>query len=249
MEKFRVLVADDDEEMREVIKEILEESIENLHVLQASDGMEALDIFKNQDLHLVISDFMMPRMDGFHFLLELRKLDSDIPVIIVTGFANALNTSVTLDARTTVLGKPFDDDMLVSLAKCVLFRDEARMSQVLLLVDSSMTSRFILKNILSSHGDFCLYTAESRLEAKKKFNNLKSVDLVLISRDLEDKTDAGIDLGAEIHQSDREVKLVLLDPEEAANQKFLTSKGFYTSIKPPVDPAQFLEQLFTKCAL
>lgn len=80
-----VLVVDDEPQIREIIQRTMEK--EGWNVLQAGDGIEALAVVQQKAPQLVLLDLMMPRMDGFEFLQELRKLPTggDIPVIVITA--------------------------------------------------------------------------------------------------------------------------------------------------------------------
>ncbi len=80
-----VLVVDDEAQIREIIERTMQK--EGWNVLQAQDGLEALQIVQETPPQLILLDMMMPRMDGFEFLEELRKLPvgSNIPVIVITA--------------------------------------------------------------------------------------------------------------------------------------------------------------------
>ncbi len=79
----KILVADDDYLLRDLIKDILEEK--NYEVLEAKNGQEAVEIFnQNPEISLVILDVMMPQYDGMEVLRRIR-LQSNVPVLILTG--------------------------------------------------------------------------------------------------------------------------------------------------------------------
>lgn len=80
---MKILVAEDDEIIRSGIKEYLVEF--KYDIYEAKDGKEALDIFKNNEIDLIILDIQMPKLTGLEVLEEIRKT-SDIPVIILTAF-------------------------------------------------------------------------------------------------------------------------------------------------------------------
>lgn len=79
---FKILVVEDQEEIRELIAKYLVK--EGYEVYQAKQGFEALELFENQDIHLILLDVMMPGISGFEVLQEIRKV-SDIPVIMLTA--------------------------------------------------------------------------------------------------------------------------------------------------------------------
>ena len=84
MEKliFKILVVEDQKEIRDLIAKYLEK--EGYDVVVASQGFEALEIFENQDIHLILLDVMMPGIDGFEVLTQVRKI-SEVPVIMLTA--------------------------------------------------------------------------------------------------------------------------------------------------------------------
>ncbi|MBA3869648.1 MAG: response regulator [Anaerolineae bacterium] len=80
-----ILVVDDEPQIREIIERTMQK--EGWNVSQAQDGIEALEIVNTKPPQLILLDLMMPRMDGFEFLSELRKLPvgRDIPVVVITA--------------------------------------------------------------------------------------------------------------------------------------------------------------------
>lgn len=77
-----ILVVDDEEKIRIVIKKYAE--FEGYNIVEAGDGMEAIDKFKKGSFDLVILDVMMPELDGFSTCKELKKI-KDVPVIMLSA--------------------------------------------------------------------------------------------------------------------------------------------------------------------
>ena len=85
MEKRKILMVDDEERMRKLIKDFL--TRHDFQVVEAGDGEAAIDIFFNdKNIDLVILDVMMPKMDGWEVLETIRKY-SQVPVIMLTAKA------------------------------------------------------------------------------------------------------------------------------------------------------------------
>lgn len=80
--EYTILIADDEKEIRDLLRLYLEN--EHYHVVEAKDGKEALDQLHRQKIDLCLLDIMMPIMDGYHVLQELRK-ESNIPVMILSA--------------------------------------------------------------------------------------------------------------------------------------------------------------------
>ena len=78
----KILIADDEAEIRSLLKLYLEN--EGYAVAEAGDGKEALRILAGGDVSLCLLDVMMPEMDGFHVLKEMRR-NNNIPVIIISA--------------------------------------------------------------------------------------------------------------------------------------------------------------------
>lgn len=78
----RILVVDDEKMIRNVIKEYAE--FDGFEVAEAQDGMEAVEICRREDFDLIIMDIMMPRLDGYSAIKEIRKT-KQIPVIMLSA--------------------------------------------------------------------------------------------------------------------------------------------------------------------
>lgn len=79
---MRILVVDDEEKIRNVIKEYAE--FEGYEVSEANNGMEAVNICKNEDFDIIIMDIMMPKLDGFSAIKEIKKI-KNIPVLMLSA--------------------------------------------------------------------------------------------------------------------------------------------------------------------
>jgi DNA-binding NtrC family response regulator len=80
----RILVVDDDPSSIVFITEILKKT--GLEVIIAKDGEEALNKFSSNSFELILTDLMMPKMDGLTLLKEIKKKEKDAVVLIITGF-------------------------------------------------------------------------------------------------------------------------------------------------------------------
>jgi len=80
----RVMVVDDEENIREVLSNYLESM--NYSVETAEDGQEALKNYKKGDFDLIISDLLMPNIDGLELLKRIREVDKDVIFLMITGY-------------------------------------------------------------------------------------------------------------------------------------------------------------------
>lgn len=80
---FRILVAEDDRELRQLFRRVLENS--GYEVAEAEDGQEALDLLESTYIDLIISDIMMPRVDGFELVRSVRQAGMHMPVLMITA--------------------------------------------------------------------------------------------------------------------------------------------------------------------
>lgn len=124
---MNILVCDDDKEIVEAISIYLEQ--EGYHVLKAYDGQEALDIMRSYtsangetELHLMILDIMMPRLDGIHAMMKLRK-EYSIPVILLSAKSEDTDKILGLNAGADdYITKPFNPLELIARVKSQLRR-------------------------------------------------------------------------------------------------------------------------------
>lgn len=115
-----ILVCDDDREIVEAVSIYLEQ--EGFSVVPAYNGKEALQIAKEQEIHLIILDIMMPKLDGIHALLKLRE-ESSIPVILLSAKSEDVDKILGLNVGADdYVTKPFNPLELVARVKSQLRR-------------------------------------------------------------------------------------------------------------------------------
>lgn len=115
-----ILVCDDDKEIVEAISIYLKQ--EGYDIVPAYNGKEALKQMKEQEIHLVILDIMMPELDGIHALLKLRE-ESSIPVILLSAKSEDVDKILGLNVGADdYVTKPFNPLELVARVKSQLRR-------------------------------------------------------------------------------------------------------------------------------
>lgn len=120
MDRKRILIVDDEVRMRKIVADFLHR--EGYEILEASDGIEALDLFADQQPDLLILDVMMPRMDGWQVCREIRKT-SKVPIIMLTARSEEIDelTGFELGADEYI-AKPFSPRILVARVNALLRR-------------------------------------------------------------------------------------------------------------------------------
>ncbi len=119
----RILIVDDEKMIRNVIKEYAE--FDGFEVAEAEDGMQAVDICRREDFDLIVMDIMMPRLDGYSAIKEIRKT-KQIPVIMLSArgeeYDKLFGFEIGIDDYVV---KPFSPKELLARIKAVLKRSSA----------------------------------------------------------------------------------------------------------------------------
>jgi len=115
-ESRNILLVDDHKPFRDSLAKILEG--EGFRVLPASDGEEALDILRNEFIHLILTDLKMPRMDGVELLKVAKTIRPEVEVILITGYGT-VDTAVKSmkDGAFDYIQKPFKPREIIKLVR------------------------------------------------------------------------------------------------------------------------------------
>lgn len=115
-----ILVCDDDKEIVDAIEIYLQQ--EGYHILKAYDGEQALQVLKEREIHLLIIDVMMPKLDGIRATLKIRE-ESSIPIIILSAKSEDADKILGLNiGADDYVTKPFNPLELVARVKSQLRR-------------------------------------------------------------------------------------------------------------------------------
>lgn len=124
MNKKKILLAEDEEHLRDTIKLNLE--LEDYEVTACNNGAEAIQATKQQKFHLAILDVMMPQIDGFEVCEQLKKQHPDLPVLFLTALADSHSRIAGLKLADDYLSKPFNLEELLLRIKNLLKRYDAQ---------------------------------------------------------------------------------------------------------------------------
>ena len=119
----RVLLAEDDQSMREFLSRALERSGHD--VTAVPDGLSALNAVNERGYDLLIADIVMPGIDGIEVSRQANKVNADLKVLFITGFAAVAMSAREEMGDTKVLSKPFHLRGLVDHVDAILAQDVA----------------------------------------------------------------------------------------------------------------------------
>jgi CheY-like chemotaxis protein len=120
MDKKKILIADDEPNIRSLVSRMLGK---DYIVIEATNGEEAIDIAKRQEPDLILMDLMMPKMDGYAACSSIKtdQATKGIPVVMLTSVTHELNKSFAREMGADgYLSKPFSADELLRQVKQVL---------------------------------------------------------------------------------------------------------------------------------
>jgi CheY-like chemotaxis protein len=148
---FCILVVDDEEEITEVVGEMVRTG--GYQSASASGGDEALEIYRKQQIDLVLTDLMMPGMNGWQLLRALKQLNSQLPVVVFTGYAPKQGEAMLLNKETDgYLVKPIDNERLQILLKALLIPDNLGRPAEVLVIDDDRTTLKLVQRTLNRRG-------------------------------------------------------------------------------------------------
>ena len=148
---YHILVVDDEEEITEVVCEMIKAG--GYQAYSAASGDEALEVYRKEQVDLVLTDLMMPGMNGWQLLRALKKQDSQLPVVVFTGYAPEQGEAMLLNKETDgYLVKPIGNDRLQILLKALLFPDNLGRPAEVLVIDDDRTTLKLVQRTLNRRG-------------------------------------------------------------------------------------------------
>src|SRR5215813_11182386 len=108
-----ILLVDDEERYRELIARVLTKA--GYEVVEASDGIEALSLLEKSKIDLVLSDILMPALNGYALVARLRAKWPSMPVILTTGFLPPDAAKTMLNGSVDFIPKPINAETLIDM--------------------------------------------------------------------------------------------------------------------------------------
>jgi len=147
-----VLLVEDEKRMRQVIAMQLSDL--DLHIFEAVDGEQAIDIFENETIHLVITDLKLPKINGMDVLHFIKKKDPEIPVIVITAYGSIENAVKAIQKGAfDYVTKPFKGEKLrASIIKALKI---SRLTSEVRYLRQEIEDRYTFKNIVGDSPKIC----------------------------------------------------------------------------------------------
>lgn len=114
----RLLVVEDESITRAAIGEFLRR--EGYVIEEARDGGQAVELFEGQRFDLVITDLVMPKLNGFKLIARVHSMSPATPIILITGYLARSSGKAILAGTAEFIGKPVDLDVLLATVKHLL---------------------------------------------------------------------------------------------------------------------------------
>ena len=164
---LNVLYVEDEESIRTYMVDILNIFFDTVHV--ALDGVDGLEQFKDRNVDFVITDIQMPRMNGLSMVEEIRKIDSEVPIVITTAFSDQeyFIRSISLKVDKYLI-KPIEQEsakeVFYDVAKMIDNRNKAKELEVRIMQDKiNRMSEQIITQITDSYQSPCIVYTDDKV--------------------------------------------------------------------------------------
>jgi CheY-like chemotaxis protein len=113
-----ILLVEDEAPARHAFAQILR--TQGHVVMEAADGLEALDLLEKYHFSLVITDLVMPNLNGFHLVARIRGTWPDTPILIMSAYFSEAAGQVLLEGKSEFIPKPIDSTTLIATVQRLL---------------------------------------------------------------------------------------------------------------------------------
>jgi len=201
-ESGTILVVEDEAEVRKYVVSVL--AARKYRVIQAADGVEALQILERegQPIDLLLTDVVMPRLNGMELVTELERMRPDTKVLYMSGYLN--NTEAQPPESAQIVRKPFQPDELAAAVRTAL-RPQSQMARILVADDESAVRSF-LKAALERAG----YQVLAASDGKQAFQQAMAAEVDLVVTDLVMPEQEGIETIRALRREAPEVGIIAI---------------------------------------
>ncbi len=226
MEKTNILVVDDLRSMRLTLGGILED--EGHNVVTAENGYQAIEAAKDTHFDIIFMDIKMPGINGVQTFREVKKIDPEAAVIMMTAYSvEDLVKEALEEGAYAIVYKPFDIDRIVALIEELL-----RGKILILVVDASFEDKETLKQILEGKG-YRVATAREGADAIQMVKE-RHYDIIFLEVKLPDMD--GIQVFERVKEIDRQAVVIMMTGYTKDDLlKRAITQGAYTCIYKPFD--------------
>lgn len=238
---YRILIVDDNADVLDVIGELLRTGGHDIR--GATNGKAALEIVRNESIDLVIVDLMMPGMDGWHLLQEIKTYDSAMPVIVLTGFITEQGESILTNQQADgYLIKPVEHRRLQAMILSLLAKQPTTPSGHIVIVEDDATTRLLVEHTLIRRGlKVTAFTniAEAQVHIINTLPDLVIIDIILSDTN-------GFDLCQILHDTPETLHIpILILTAQPSRQNLMQAirlrvRGF---LAKPVSPNDLIDRI------
>ncbi|MDD3008569.1 MAG: response regulator transcription factor [Arcobacter sp.] len=155
LKTLKILIVEDEKRLAQLLKEAISDSF--FKVIIAKDGIEGLKKYKSFKPDIVITDIMMPQLDGLEMTLKIKEIDSNIPIIVLSAHSDKEKLLKAIDVGINkYFIKPFDPDEVIEHIKKLAPKIEKQKISIL-------KDEFIFDN-----NNFSLYKNEQLINLTKR---------------------------------------------------------------------------------
>lgn len=229
----RVLVIDDEEGMRVTLAASLE--LEGYEVVEARDGIHALELVRQQAFTLVISDIRMPGLNGVETFRELKRIQPELTVVLMTAFAlEKLIEEAIAEGVYTVIHKPFSMDHLARIVA------RAVDSPAVLVVDDIPKVADSIVAVLRAAGLSALAVHDGR--AAVQYVSERGIDVCVLDLVMPDQD--GVTTCAQMRGLKKRVTVIAMTGHAVPEMvSAIMSKGGYACLHKPFDAHELIHTI------
>lgn len=236
-----ILVVDDEKDVLAVLIDLIE--MGGYRAIGTTDPEKALGIVQAEEVDLVIVDLMMPKRDGWHLLEDIKKYDTSIPVIVLTGFLSEQGESILASKQAdSYLIKPVDHDRLQNQIKHHLQNHTPASPAHIVIIDADAATREDTHHALSRRG--FQITPFDALNSAELFIQNNPPDLIIL--DITFSNGNGFDLCKRLQKSPNTKNIpTFILTADSSRQNLMTAiqlgvRGF---VAKPIAPNALVERV------